>query len=67
MTLGIPYAPAGVDAHGYYVECPECGHRSRGCDESARTAEDALTKGAAANHAVHWTAEHEEHDAEPAL
>jgi hypothetical protein len=57
-SLGIPYANAGMDAHGYFVQCPVCPHKSRGCDESKPMAEDALTKGASSQHALHWLEQH---------
>jgi phage terminase large subunit GpA-like protein len=57
-TIGIPYAFAGVDARGAFVTCPECGQNFYGCDESQRTVEDAMTKGASAYYAQHYDATH---------
>jgi hypothetical protein len=56
--IGIPYARADVDARGAFVTCPVCGEHFYGCDESQRTTEDALTKGANAYYAQHFAATH---------
>ena len=53
--IGLPYARANDDDS---VTCPECGVHISGCDESRPTAEDALTKGAAARYAEHYLTEH---------
>ena len=53
--IGIPYAYANDDGS---VVCPICLERCAGVDESQRTAEDAITKGASAVYAEHYAAMH---------
>jgi uncharacterized Zn finger protein (UPF0148 family) len=57
--IGIPYAQANDDGS---VTCPECGERCEGVDESHRTAEDAMTKGAGRVYAEHYAEKHEATD-----
>lgn len=57
QPVGIPYAPAGVDELGYYMQCPICQTRSYG-PHGTVSSEDEITSGAAAKHYEHWTAEH---------
>jgi hypothetical protein len=57
--IGIPYAYAVIDKHGYGDRCPFCGKVFYGMDESQETVEDAVTKGASAQYAAHYAAEHE--------
>lgn len=54
-SIGIPYAQANDDGS---VTCPECAERFEGLDESQRTAEDAITKGAGRVYAEHYASEH---------
>jgi|SRR5215831_12430677 len=64
--VGIPYAEAGTDRHGYHLVCPECGARCRpepSAIESLSpgdraTYEDAVTKGASYAYSVHHEREH---------
>ena len=48
-TIGVPYAKASVDSHGYHVTCPNCGYKFYG---KGRT-EDKVTKGAGLEYAIH--------------
>lgn len=57
-TLGLPYAPAGVDEHGYYVECPVCHTRCR-AEAGPALDEDRVTKDAGAAYADHYTTTHQ--------
>lgn len=61
MSIGIPYSPCGVDAHGYYVECGLCGVRcyAEG-DGGYDNDEDSSTKGAGLAYAFHYEAAHGE-------
>jgi hypothetical protein len=54
MSIGIPYAEAGVDGYGYYLACPRCGARCRG----GRLYADDPPKGAAEAYALHYEGDH---------
>lgn len=59
-TIGLPYAAAVIDAHGYAVECPECGFLCRPEGSSGHaTVEDDVTKGANAVYALHYERDHQ--------
>ncbi len=54
-TIGVPYAKAEVDNHGYHVTCPTCGYKFYG---KGRT-EDKVTKSAGLEYAIHYEKTHE--------
>ncbi|TNF82087.1 MAG: hypothetical protein EP299_01830 [Acidobacteria bacterium] len=56
--IGVPYGRSGLDRYGGYVECPACGWRCRGYDDTQATEEDRMTKGEALAYAKHYVANH---------
>jgi hypothetical protein len=54
--FGLPYAPAGVDDLGYFMQCPECALRIHSTTDD--DGEDAITKRAGVNYAEHYEEAH---------
>jgi hypothetical protein len=60
--IGVPYARADVDVHGYNVECPECGNRFYGPggvklqDVDLQVTKEA--KSAQLEYAIHYERDH---------
>jgi hypothetical protein len=53
--IGLPYAAAGFDDHGYHVICPACGEKFHAVN--TRT-EDEATKDPTALYGVHYLMKH---------